>query len=104
MPGRLTTKSGRRLSAGDIDSLAERVEKGLDLSTWAPRRGRPSLDVADGEHSPRIAVRVPSALRDRVTSRAAREGRSISEVVRDLLERYAPDPLGPPRQRTKPRS
>jgi len=77
------------LTEADIDRLADRAEEGLDLSTWTPRRGRPSLDASTGAHSPRIAVRVPPSLHRRVTVRAAQEGRSISEVVRDLLERYA---------------
>jgi plasmid stability protein len=89
MPRTVRTKSGRTLSDADIDRLADRAEKGLDLSTWTPRRGRPSLDASVGAHSPRIAVRVPRSLHDRVTVRAAREGRSISDIVRILLEAYA---------------
>lgn len=92
MPGTVRAKSGRTLSNADIDRLATRAEKGLDLSTWTPRRGRPSLDATVGAHSPRIAVRVPKALHHRVTVRAASEGRSLSDVIRDLLESYAPDP------------
>lgn len=90
MPERVTTKSGRTLLDKDIESLADRVDEGIDLSTWQPRRGRPSLDAYGREHSPRIAVRVPEALNDRVRTRAAREGRSVSDVVRGLLEEYAP--------------
>ena len=89
MPRTVTTRSGRTLSESDIDRLATRVEGGLDLSTWKPRRGRPSLGETTGPHSPRIAVRVPEDLHRRVLERAARDGRSISGVVRDLLEGYA---------------
>ena len=85
----MTTKRGTRLTEADIDRLANRAEEGLDLSTWTPRRGRPSLDASTGEHSPRIAVRIPRLLHRRVITRAAREGRNLSEVVRELLERYA---------------
>ena len=90
MPARVTTKSGRTLSEADVERLADRLEEGIDLSTWQPRRGRPSLDANVREHSPRIAVRIPDALNDRVRTRAAREGRSVSDVVRALLEGYAP--------------
>jgi CopG antitoxin of type II toxin-antitoxin system len=90
MPRTLKTKSGRILSEADIQRLAQRAEKGIDLTDWTPRRGRPALDATAGEHSPRIAVRVPKALRDRVTARASNEGRTVSDVVRDLLEDYAP--------------
>lgn len=89
MPRTVKTRSGRTLSEDDIDRLATRVEQGLDLSAWKPRRGRPPLDASDDAHAPRIAVRVPSDVHRRIVARAAREGRTISEVVRDLLEGYA---------------
>ena len=90
MPGALKTQSGRRLTGPDIDRLTKRIEDGLDLSTWKPRPGRPSLSAAVGAHSPRIAVRIPEDLHRRAVERATLEGRSISEVVRSLLEDYAP--------------
>jgi hypothetical protein len=86
------TKSGRILSDVDLDRLARRADEGLDLAAWQPRRGRPSLGTTVGEHSPRIAVRIPAELHDRAKKRAARQGRNISEVVRTLLEEYAPAP------------
>ena len=89
MPGTVKTRSGRTLSEADVDRLAAEVEMGLDLSTWKPRRGRPPLDAGANAHAPRIAVRVPSDVHRRVVARATKEGRSISEVVRDLLEGYA---------------
>jgi hypothetical protein len=89
MAARVTTKSGRELSEADLDRLAARAESGLDLASWKPRRGRPSLNVEAGTRSPRIAIRVPDALRRRALARAASEGKTMSEVVRDLLEIYA---------------
>lgn len=84
------TKSGRRLTEADIERLADQAERGFDLSTWKPRPGRPRLGAAPGSrHSPRLVVRLPEELRERVTARAAREGRTISDVVRELLEDYA---------------
>jgi hypothetical protein len=97
MPGNLSTKSGRILSQVDLDRLAERAEGGIDLSNWSPRRGRPSLDSAVGKHSPRVAVRVPEVLRSRATARAASEGRSMSEVLRRLLEDYVARGASPSR-------
>jgi hypothetical protein len=96
MPTRVTskraiTKSGRVLSEAELDRLVELAEKGFDLSTWKPRRGRPSLSATPGTHSPRIEARVPEALHRRVSERAASEGRTVSEVVRLLLEGYAAD-------------
>ena len=95
MPGMVKTRSGRKLSESDIERLAAEVEKGLDLSGWKTRRGRPPLDAVAGEHAPRIAVRVPADVHRRVVARATREGRSISEVVRDLLEGYAREAVIP---------
>jgi predicted HicB family RNase H-like nuclease len=83
------------MTEADIDRLARRLESDLDISTWKPRRGRPPLDAAVATHAPRIAVRVPSDVHRRVVARAAREGRSISEVVRDLLEAYAGEAAAP---------
>ena len=89
MPGILKTRSGRTLSEDDIERLANELENGLDLSKWKTRRGRPPLDTAADAHAPRIAVRVPRDVHRRVLACAASEGRSISEVVRHLLEGYA---------------
>ena len=89
MPGTMKTRSGRLLTRPDIDRLTKRAEDGLDLTSWKPRPGRPSLSETVGAHSPRIAVRVPEDLYRRAVERAAREGRSMSEVVRDLLADYA---------------
>ncbi|HEY5486327.1 MAG TPA: ribbon-helix-helix protein, CopG family [Candidatus Limnocylindrales bacterium] len=89
--GKVITASGRALSKTDLDRLADKAEEGFDLSTWKPRRGRPSLSAAGGGHSPRIEARVPDALHRRVSARAASEGKSVSAVVRQLLEEYARD-------------
>jgi hypothetical protein len=88
----ITTKSGQKLTDADIERLADAAEKGFDLSTWEPRPrpvGRPQLETSAEGHSPRIAVRIPAALRSRVELRARGEGRSLSQVVRGLLEEYA---------------
>ena len=87
--GRPVTKSGRTVSETDLDRMAKEAEEGFDLSTWKPRRGRPSLGAEPGTHSPRIEARVPEALHRRVSARAASEGKSVSAVLRELLEEYA---------------
>ena len=96
------------LSPGDLDALADKAERGLDLSTWKPRRGRPPLGAEHGQPSPRIAVRLPRSLYDRVADRATRERKSMSEVVRDLLAVYVADanaaaPTGVPSPAAGPR-
>lgn len=82
------TRSGRILSERDLKRLSDQAAAGLDVADWKPRRGRRSLAGTVGAHSPRIAVRVPEELHTRATARAAREGKSMSEVVRELLEGY----------------
>ena len=95
----VTTRSGRQLTDEDLDRLADEAEAGYGLSRWRPRRGRPFLDPGAGERSPRISVRVPTGLRDRAAARAASEGRSMSDVMRGLLEEYAREPAGADRRR-----
>ena len=84
------TKNGRVVTDADLGRMAAEAEAGFDLSTWKRRAGRPSLSEANpGVHSPRITTRVPEELRVRVASRASSEGKSVSAVMRGLLEAYA---------------
>jgi predicted HicB family RNase H-like nuclease len=94
------TKGGRTLTDADIERFARQAEQGFDLSRWRPRRGRPSLSAPEGGHSPRIGARVSDDVYRRATERAAAEGKSISEVVRELLDGYAEGrELAAPRRR-----
>jgi hypothetical protein len=49
--------------------------------------GRPSL-TGPGRHSPQVSARVPAELRDAAERQARREGKSVSQLIRELLERY----------------
>lgn len=83
-----TTKA--RPTEAELDRLADEIEReGFDLRGWTPRPGRPRLEAESVEHAPRIAVRIPASLRRRVEQKAQTEGRTLSQVVRALLERYA---------------
>jgi hypothetical protein len=84
----LKTKKGAKLSKAVVDSLASEAEAGYDLSKAKRERvgpGRPSL--AEGE-SPRITYRVAPALFDRAKKKAKAEGRTVSEVAREALQKY----------------
>ena len=84
----LNTKKGTKLSKTAIDELASEAEAGYDLSKAKRQRvgpGRPSL--AEGE-SPRISYRVAPALFDRAKKKAKAEGRTVSEIAREALQRY----------------
>ncbi len=84
----LKTKKGTKLSKAAVDDLATEAEDGYDLSKAKRQRvgpGRPSL--AEGE-SPRISYRVAPALFDRAKKKAKAEGRTVSEVAREALQKY----------------
>ena len=84
----LKTKKRTKLSKATVDSLASEAEAGYDLSKAKRERvgpGRPSL--AEGE-SPRISYRVAPALFDRAKKKAKAEGRTVSEVAREALQKY----------------
>jgi hypothetical protein len=84
------SKNGRVVTDADLDRMAIEAESGYDLSTWKRRAGRPPLGgTITNAHSPRITTRVPEELRAKVASRASSEGKSVSEVMRGLLESYA---------------
>lgn len=85
----IVTKSSHRLSEADIERLADEAERGFDLSKWRHARGRRPLETGATEHSPRIAVRVPPTLHRKATARATAEGRTLSDVIRELLWGYA---------------
>ncbi len=50
-------------------------------------RGRPSLPGSTGR-SPQVTFRVTPELKARAQSEAERQGRRVSDVARDALERY----------------
>lgn len=85
---RLKTKSGMRLTKDRRDRLAKEAEKGYDLSKVRrvrAQRGRPSLEEGV---SPRISYRVGQRLYKRAKTKADAEGRTMSELAREALERY----------------
>lgn len=75
------------LTNADYERLADVAEAGFEPSTLV-RRGRPSLSRSKGA-SPRVAARVTPDVHAQALARARAEGRSLSEVLRGLLEDYA---------------
>jgi hypothetical protein len=81
-------QDGTVLTDEIADELAAEAERGYDLSTGenARRRaGRPSL--AQGV-SPRVTFRLTTAVQQRALARAEREGKTLSQLAREALERY----------------
>lgn len=81
------------LQAEDVrDSKGHRItedyaHRAADYDPAAVRRGRRSL-TGGAAHSPRVSFRVPADLRAAAEKAAEREGRSVSELAREALERY----------------
>jgi hypothetical protein len=87
-PGTPAERKARRLTKEQVDALAAEAESGYDLSKAARetvRPGRPSLDTGV---SPRISYRVAGSLYARAKAKVSAEGRTVSEIAREALERY----------------
>lgn len=73
-------RDGTRLTDKRAEQIADDVLR--------RRRGRPSL-AGNTETSPRVSFRIPEQLRRTADERARRrEGRTVSELAREALERY----------------
>lgn len=70
---------GRRITQGYVDRAVTDVH--------AKSRGRPSL-TGEASPSPQVTFRLTPALRAKAERRAKREGKRVSEVAREALERY----------------
>jgi predicted HicB family RNase H-like nuclease len=82
----MVTKAGDVVTDRDVQALADEAEAGYDLSQAKRRRlGRPSLELGI---SPRVSFRTSRTLYEAARERAAQEGRSVSELAREAMERY----------------
>jgi Ribbon-helix-helix protein, copG family len=82
-----TTSSGEVLTDEDIEALADEAERGYDLDKAIKVTvGRPSLG-AKGV-SPRLSFRATPELYRAVQRRAKKEGRSVSDLVREAVSRF----------------
>ncbi len=80
---------GAEITKDVAEKLADEAEAGYDLSEGSVvhiGRGRPSL--SGDQNSPQVTFRVPAGLRAKANQRAVQEGRTVSEIARDALERY----------------
>ena len=69
------------------EKAAEKLGREVD-DRAAARRGRPSL-TAPGVHSPRLTVRVDPDVKTTLEEIARRQGRGVSDVVREAIDEYA---------------
>ncbi len=83
-----TKHSGTKITPEIIATLAAEAERGYDLSQATRREsGRPPLAAGEGI-SPRVSFRTTRALYKAARTRAAAEGRTVSALARDAVERY----------------
>jgi hypothetical protein len=73
----------------DLERDDIRLADGTRLTPASPQAsprtcaGRPSL-TRPGRHSPQVSARVPAELRDAAEQQASREGKSVSQLIREL--------------------
>lgn len=82
MPDLPRSRSGITITDELAEQLADDAEAGYEL-TPGKRVGRKSLAGGDGT-SPRVSFRMTAELQ----ARAAREGKTVSEIAREALEHY----------------
>lgn len=84
-----TTRTGKVLTAADIEAIADEVEQGdYDVEALMSRRrprGRPMIGDAPSEVVP---VRLDPALRQAVRARAEADHTTESDIIRRALKRF----------------
>lgn len=86
--GPWVTRSGTVITEELAEQWAEEFEKNPPDPSEFERRyvGRPSLSTQG--RSPRVSFRAPMDLHHAAWKRADKEGRSLSSLAREALERY----------------
>jgi hypothetical protein len=79
------TKSGRRLTDAEIETLADEVARPSYEPPGVAKRGRPLLGDGPSELVP---VRLDPALRAALDARATNDETTVSEVIRTALRRH----------------
>lgn len=82
------TKSGQPITDQDVERLAAEAEAGHDVDQLIARRnkrGRPTIGNAPSSVE---SVRLDPELRRQLLQRAAADGTTPSELIREALRRY----------------
>ena len=83
---RTVSRGGDVLTGQQVEALAAEAEAGYDLEQAQRQRvGRPSLESGI---SPKVSFRTSRALYEAARERAGREGRSVSALAREAMERF----------------
>ncbi len=80
------TRSGKLITDEVVEEAAKRAEEGFDVEEILRRRGgRPPMGSAPASVE---SVRLDPELSEALRARAAKEGRTNSDVIREALRRY----------------
>ncbi len=80
------TRSGKLITDELVEEAAKRAEEGFDVDEILRRRGgRPPMGSAAASVE---SVRLDPELSDALRARAAKEGRTNSDLIREALRRY----------------
>ena len=80
------SKSGTPITEELAEQVAKEAEAGYDLSR-ARLVGRRSLSGGSGR-SPRLNIRTTVDLYEKALAKAKREGKTVSQLAREALEKY----------------
>ncbi|MDQ3499812.1 MAG: ribbon-helix-helix domain-containing protein [Actinomycetota bacterium] len=82
------TKSGKPIDDGLVEVLADEAEAGYDIDEVVARRGRRGRPPLGSVPSTIESVRLDPELKERLARRAADEGVTVSEIIRDALRHH----------------
>jgi hypothetical protein len=81
-------RHGHRVTQDYVErALADILDEDLPVQPSEVRRGRPSLS-GHGAHSPQVTFRLPAQLHRDAVDAAEREGKTVSALAREAVERY----------------
>ena len=80
-----STADGSSIGDLDVEELADEAERGYDVEELLRRRGRPSMGSAAASVE---SVRLDPELKRDLLLRAAKEGRSVSDLIRAAVRQY----------------
>lgn len=84
----LRDRHGNRVTREYVErALADIVDEDALVTPSEVRPGRPSLS-GGRTHSPQVTFRVPDQLHRQAVDAAEREGKTVSALAREALERY----------------
>lgn len=82
------TEAGKPITDEMIERLADEAERGYGLGDLGGHRRGPGRPPLGGSAKAVESVRLEPALRDDVARRAAKEGITVSELIRQALRQY----------------